>query len=285
MSEPDTSPCGCLLQSRGPGRIMNASRELQIEHTDSAGGVMGLQIIGAGFGRTGTWSTFAALNQLGFRCYHMQEVLFNKTNRGHLDFWRNVANSLPGTRHGWDRVFSRYTATVDNPACCVWRELLAEYPGAKVLLTLHPRGAEAWYDSTIDTIYFTETLWQFKVLEWLTPFGRKFGDISHKLIWGRALKDVMADKERAVARYNAYVDEVRAAVPKDQLLVFRVTDGWAPLCRFLGVPEPQEPFPNLNDREQIKKTIRDLIKGCYMTLAAYTAGGALVLGGLWWALR
>ncbi|TIU20087.1 MAG: hypothetical protein E5W49_13480, partial [Mesorhizobium sp.] len=75
---------------------------------------MALKVIGAGFGRTGTWSTFAALNRLGFPCYH-----------SHLDFWRKVANSKPGTPQDWDRVFANYTATVDNPGCCVWRELLA----------------------------------------------------------------------------------------------------------------------------------------------------------------
>lgn len=246
---------------------------------------MGLKIIGAGFGRTGTLSTFAALNQLGFPCYHMKEVILNKDNKGHLDFWRKVANSPPGTRHEWSRVFARYAATVDNPACCVWRELLSEYPQAKVLLTLHPRGPEAWYDSTIDTIYFTETLWQFKVLTWLTPFGRKFGDVSHKLIWGRTLKGVMGEKSRAVARYAAYIEEVKAAVPPDRLLVFQATEGWGPLCRFLGVPEPPEPFPNLNDRDEIKQTIRNLIKGCYLTLAAYVAGGAALAGALWWVLR
>ena len=246
---------------------------------------MGLKVIGAGFGRTGTMSTFAALNRLGFPCYHMEEVILNKSNKGHLEFWRAVANSPPGTRHDWSRVFARYAATVDNPGCCVWRELLAEYPQAKVLLTLHPRGPQAWYESTIDTIYFTETLWQFKVLKWLTPFGRKFGDLSRKLIWGRALEGVMGDRAKAVARYNAYVDEVTAAVPPDRLLVFKVTDGWGPLCRFLGVPEPQEPFPNLNDRDQIKKAIRSLVTGCYVTLGAYVAGGMVVLGGLWWALR
>ncbi len=246
---------------------------------------MGLEIIGAGFGRTGTASTFTALQRLGFPCYHMQEVLFNKTNKGHLEFWRDVANTPAGTHHDWSRVFARYSATVDNPACCVWPELLVAYPQAKVLLTLHPRGAEAWYDSTLDTIYFTETLWQFKVLEWLTPFGRKFGDMSHKLVWGRALKGVMTDKAKAVARYNAYAEEVKTLVPADRLLVFQVTDGWGPLCRFLGVPEPQEPFPNLNDRDQIRKAIRGLIRGCYVTLAAYVTGGAAVLAALWWALR
>jgi len=245
---------------------------------------MALQIIGAGFGRTGTWSTFAALNRLGFPCYHMQEVIMNKANKGHLDFWRAVANTPPGTHHDWNRVFANYTATLDNPACCVWRDLLAEYPDAKVLLTLHPRGAEAWYESTIDTIYFTEILWQFKVLEWLTPFGRKFGDLAHKLLWGRTLKGAMVDKAKAVARYNAYIEEVKAAVPSEQLLVFKVTDGWGPLCRFIGVPEPLEPFPRLNDRESIKKVIRDIIKGSYITLGICVAGIAAVLGGLWWAL-
>ncbi|RUU43993.1 hypothetical protein EOC93_12655 [Mesorhizobium sp. M6A.T.Ce.TU.002.03.1.1] len=245
---------------------------------------MALKVIGAGFGRTGTWSTFAALNRLGFPCYHMQEVILNKANKGHLNFWRKVANSKPGTPHDWDRAFANYTATVDNPGCCVWRELLAAYPDAKVLLTLHPRGAEGWYDSTIDTIYFTENLWQFKILEWLTPFGRKFGDMSRKLIWGRVLAGVMDDRERAIARYNAYTEEVKAAVSPEKLLVFTVTEGWGPLCRFLGVAEPREPFPNLNDRESVKKVIRDVIKGSYMMLGLSIAGGVAVLAGLWWWL-
>ncbi len=246
---------------------------------------MGLKVIGAGFGRTGTWSTYVALNRLGLPCYHMREVIHNRANKGHLDFWRKVANSPPGTRHEWDRVFGNYAATVDNPGCCVWRELLAQYPDAKVLLTLHPRGAEAWYDSTVDTIYFTETLWQFKVLEWLTPFAHKFGDMSRKLVWGRALKGVMRERAKAVRRYEEYIEEVKAAVPPERLLVFRVTDGWGPLCRFLGVPQPSEAFPNLNDRQAIKQTIRGLIRGCYLTVALYAAAAALIGAALYWALR
>ena len=243
---------------------------------------MGLKLIGAGFGRTGTWSTFAALNQLGFPSYHMQEVILNKANRSHLDFWRKVANTPPGTQHDWGQVFDRYTATVDNPGCCVWRELLVAYPDAKVLLTLHPRGPDAWYDSTLDTIYFTEKLWQFKVLEWLTPFGRKFGDMSRKLIWQRSLGGTMPDRARAIARYNAHIEEVRAAVPADKLLVYDVSQGWGPLCAFLGVPQPNTPFPNLNDRAAIKKVIGGIMTGAYVMLAAYVVGGLLLLGLIVW---
>ncbi|HEY4164304.1 MAG TPA: sulfotransferase, partial [Dongiaceae bacterium] len=132
---------------------------------------MPLQLIGAGFGRTGTMSTYAALNQLGFPCYHMIEVLQNKANAPHRGFWCRVADAPAGQQHDWEQVFGRYKAAVDNPACCVWRELAAAYPDAKVLLTLHPRGPEAWFESTMETIYFTESRWQFKVLKAVTPFG------------------------------------------------------------------------------------------------------------------
>jgi hypothetical protein len=246
---------------------------------------MTLQVIGAGLGRTGTHSTQLALNQLGFPCYHMTEVILNKNNKPHLDFWRKVANSPPGTQQDWESIFAGYTASVDNPGCCVWRELMAAYPDAKVLLTLHPRGAEAWYQSTMETIYFTENRWQFKVLELLTPFGRKFGDMSRKLIWGRTLNGVMGDKMKAVARYEAYVGEVKAAVPPEKLLIFKVTDGWEPLCAFLGVAAPNTKFPNVNDRAQFQKLLAGVMMGAYVILAGIAAAAILLLGGACWLLR
>ncbi|MGA7800214.1 MAG: sulfotransferase family protein [Gammaproteobacteria bacterium] len=237
---------------------------------------MALEIIGAGFGRTGTLSVYTALNQLGFPCYHMFEVLENKENKSHLDFWRKVANGESGEKHRWEEVFSKYTATVDNPACCVWRELLAAYPDAKVVLTVHPRGAEAWYESTLDTIYFTETMWQFKVLEFATPFGRKFGDMSRKLIWQRSHKGTMGDRDKAIAHYHQHIADVRAAVPADRLLVFSVDQGWKPLCEFLDVPVPESEFPSVNDRAAIKKTLNELTRGAYVILGV----GAAALAGL-----
>ena len=240
---------------------------------------MTLKVIGAGFGRTGTMSTYTALNQLGFPCYHMIEVLMNKANKTHLDFWRMVANSPSGAKHDWEQVLSQYTAAVDNPTCCVWRELMVAYPDAKVLLTLHPKGPEAWYESTMDTIYFTENVWQFKVLEFFTPFGRKFGDMSRKLIWQRNHKGTMEDRARAIAQYKQHIEDVKAAVPPEKLLIFTVTEGWAPLCRFLGLPVPATPFPNVNDREEVKKIIRDITKGAYVILG----GCAVVAAGLIYA--
>jgi hypothetical protein len=240
---------------------------------------MSLKVIGAGFGRTGTLSTCTALNQLGFPCYHMFEVLENKANKTHLDFWRKVANDKPGAVHPWNDVFANYTAAVDNPACCVWRELMVAYPDAKVLLTLHPRGAEAWYESTIDTIYFSENRWQFALLKHVSPFMKKMGDMSRKLIWQRNHRGTMNDRARAIAHYQQHIEDVKAAVPADRLLIFTVDQGWEPLCRFLGVPVPAGPFPNVNDRAQIKKVIAGMAAGAYVVLAV----AAAALGGLVYA--
>ena len=241
---------------------------------------MALKIVGAGFGRTGTLSTYTALNQLGFPCYHMFEVLENKQNKSHLDFWRRVAHAEPGSQHDWEQVFAGYTASVDNPACCVWRELTVAYPDAKVLLTLHPRGAEAWYESTIDTIYASNRMWQFKVLELTTPFGRKFGDMTRMLIWERSHQSTMDHREQAIAHYHQHIEDVKAAVPPDKLLVYSVDQGWKPLCDFLGVPVPDTPFPNVNDRAAIKQTLRQMSQGAYVILAVAATGAA----GLVWAV-
>lgn len=39
---------------------------------------------------------------------------------------------------------------------------------------------------------------------------------------------------------------VRGLVLKERLLEWSVEDGWAPLCKFLGKPVPDEPFPHVN---------------------------------------
>jgi hypothetical protein len=242
---------------------------------------MALKVIGAGFGRTGTSSLCTALNQLGFPCYHMFELLHNKDNKSHLDFWRKVANSAPGAQADWEQVFTRYTASVDNPGAGVWRELMVAYPDAKVVLSLHPGGPEVWFDSVMKTIYFTESLWQFKVLKIFTPFGRKFGDMTHKLVWQRFHQGTMPDREKAIAYYNQHTAEVKAAVPADKILVFSVDQGWNPLCDFLGVAVPDTAFPNVNDRAAFQAVIKGISRGAYVILGLGAALAAGLAYGAW----
>ncbi|MDZ4846106.1 MAG: sulfotransferase [Chitinophagales bacterium] len=113
-------------------------------------------------------------------------------------------------------------------------------------------------------------MWQFKVLKLLTPFGRKMGNMCHKLIWQRSHKGTMADKAKAVAYYNAHIEAVKTAVPAERLLIFSADQGWEPLCKFLGKPVSKTNFPNVNDRNEIKKEIADMTKGAYFILGIAT---------------
>ena len=56
--------------------------------------------------------------------------------------------------------------------------------------------------------------------------------------------------------YHKWVEEVKAHVPPERLLIFEAKDGWAPLCKFLNVPEPDEPYPRTNDTQQMLDMIK-----------------------------
>jgi len=237
---------------------------------------MPLKVIGAGFGRTGTTSLYMALTQLGFPSYHMFEVVQNKANKGHVDFWTKVADAPAGAQHDWETVFANYTAAVDNPACCVWPELMEAYPNAKVILSLHPKGPNAWYDSTMETIYAPERMWQFKVLRLASPWARKFGGMVTRLVWQRSHQGTMEDRAKAIAFYEQHTERVKSSVPADKLLVFSADQGWEPLCRFLGVPMPVEAYPEANDRAVFKKNIAGMAMAAYGMLAV----AALIVVGV-----
>ena len=51
-----------------------------------------------------------------------------------------------------------------------------------------------------------------------------------------------AGEETAVRFFNDWKAQVIREVPAERLLVFEVKEGWAPLCKFLGVPQPEEPM-------------------------------------------
>lgn len=133
----------------------------------------------------------------------------------------------------------------------------------------------------METIYFTENHWSFKVLEIFTPFGRKFGEMARRLIWQRGHQNTIADKARAVAYYQQHIETIRREVPAEKLLVFKATEGWSPLCAFLSLPVPPTPFPNVNSREQFQQIKRGMSRGAYVILGVLAA---LIAGLAYWAL-
>jgi hypothetical protein len=218
-----------------------------------------VKVIGAGFGRTGTWSLKAALEMLGFGpCYHMTEVF---AHPGHADFWSSAWRGEPVD---WERVLGGYEATVDWPACTFYEDLMERHPEAKVLLSV--RDPERWYESTRSTIYELSMLVDSSAiarlifgLSSLLLFGGFAGGRSsmvNDLIWQGTFDGRFEDKAYAIEVYERHNDEVKRRVPSERLVVYDVKTGWGPLCEFLGVPEPEEPFPRLNDAAQMRRGIK-----------------------------
>jgi hypothetical protein len=198
---------------------------------------MALELIGAGLGRTGTLSLKAALERIGYGpCYHMIEILAAPERGRH---WLEPAR---GGARDWDGIFHGYRATVDWPAAAFWRELVARYPDAKVLLSL--RDADRWYDSVMNTIYPVMTQGP---PERAPAVLHDFHAMVYALIFERTFEGRLEDRAHARRVFEEHNQAVIDAIPPSRLLVYRAGDGWEPLCRFLDVPVPDEDFPHLND--------------------------------------
>jgi hypothetical protein len=57
-------------------------------------------------------------------------------------------------------------------------------------------------------------------------------------------------------RFQEHYDLTRSIVPKNRLLEYRVSEGWDPLCRFLGDPVPSGEFPKGNNKADLDERIK-----------------------------
>ena len=197
---------------------------------------MPLSVIGAGFGRTGTMSLKLALDRLGFGpCYHMTEVFKNPKASG---YWEAAAD---GKAVDWEEVFAGYGSTVDWPSATFYKQLADAYPGAKVILT--DRDPEGWFASTQATIFSrhfrddTDDPWQRMVL-------KVIGDLFDRR---------MTDRDKLIEVYKRHNDQVRRTIAPERLLDYQVSQGWEPLCAFLGVDVPDEPMPKVNSTDDFRQ--------------------------------
>lgn len=196
-----------------------------------------MKVIGAGVGRTGTYSLKLALERLGFGpCHHMEEVLSNAAAQ--VPLW---AAALQG-RADWAAIYRGYASAVDWPTAGFFRELNTVYPSAKFILT--HRSPDSWVQSFSETIYKL-TLGEVSGPPEMKPLLDMASSVVDRTGFPNGLD--AAGLARAFAAHN---DAVKATIPADRLLVYQVKEGWEPLCAFLGVTEPAEQFPRSNDRTE-----------------------------------
>ncbi|MCE9522575.1 MAG: sulfotransferase family protein [Alphaproteobacteria bacterium] len=193
---------------------------------------MALKVVGSGLGRTGTKSMQTALNMLGFGpCHHMVEVFAHPES---VPLWIEAGAGRPE----WDKIFAGYNAMVDYPGSFYWRQLAAHYPDAKVLHT--ERDPDKWFDSTQATIFAPGSPTTMSEGPMATFFDSFLNNIRGHL----------HDRAYMTAHFRRHNEEVKRTIPPERLLVYEAGQGWVPLCKFLGVPVPDAPYPSENSKAE-----------------------------------
>lgn len=201
-----------------------------------------LSVLGAGLSRTGTFSLKRALEVLGFGpCYHMDEV-FRRPE--HVPLWLSASMRPPD----WTTLFDGYRSAVDAPACHYWQSILAAHPRAKVVLTV--RDPDVWYASFRATVYEA-----MRRPERLPVPARAPLDMARSVVLDGFFAGRFEDRAHAIATYDAHCRDVVAAVDPARLLVYRIEEGWRPLCDFLSVPVPSQDFPATNERSEFRRRL------------------------------
>jgi hypothetical protein len=199
-----------------------------------------------------------ALEILGLgRCYHFTELL----KRGHAARWLAIANGAPAE---WNELFAGYSATVDWPGAAYYRVLANHFPDAKVILTV--RDPDEWHASIREALLPLRR----SLSAWI-PWASTLGRLTDLVIWDGTFEGRAHERDFAVAQFQRHTREVCAEIDAQRLLVYDVKQGWEPLCRFLGCPIPDVPFPRTNRRSSIRAAVW-LIRACkYLAVAALIA--------------
>lgn len=226
-----------------------------------------VEIICCGLGRTGTLSTVSALRKLGYKPYHMFEVMKEAHNTNSQKIYKDWAEAFRlkhlGDSEGCKKVLKTilkdFNVITDHPACNFYQELYEMYPKALVILTVRD-SAEIWADSVKSTIGLVQNFeghWFYKYLVWFGPAPYGMHHIGNYLHWTptnnfKHPHDWVNEKV-LVQRYNNYNDKVENYFKNNEnFITYNLKQGWEPFCKLLNIPIPEYNYPRINDRKDMQ---------------------------------
>jgi Sulfotransferase domain len=214
-----------------------------------------MRVIGAGLPRTGTLTQKLALEQLGLGpCYHWVNLI---ADLDQVELWHRA---LDGELL-WGQIFAGHGCTVDWPGGYFFAELADAYPEAKILLSVRdPQAWERSYRETIWSMCHGQSLMRMlsDARREIDPRWRRYLELVDRMLWsGRAPFSAGHSPAQLIAGMVRHNEKVLRAVAPERLLVWEVSEGWAPLCEFLEVDEPAEALPHANDRETFTTRVID----------------------------
>ncbi|MCJ1324855.1 hypothetical protein MMC10_001517 [Thelotrema lepadinum] len=153
-------------------------------------------------------------------------------------------------------------------------EMITAYPEAKIILTT--RSPDSWMES-MEHSFFEVMGW--RSLSILALFDREpsLWDLLKLIgsIWGNG---DLNDRQAFRRYYTEHNKHVRSAAPLERLLEFHPSQGWEPLCKFLDVPIPAEPFPHANEGNAVVKINAQIYWSRWICVAKYYAWSFVAVG-------
>ncbi|KAL8370017.1 hypothetical protein RB595_000397 [Gaeumannomyces hyphopodioides] len=225
-----------------------------------------LQVIAAGYSRTGTVAMQLALEKLlSGPVLHGGTAILGRED-AHCRLWVEAykakrAGDFGRTCELVRQLTDGFVGVTDMPPLDFVPELLAVYPDARVVLTT--RDPDSWLES-IRPVAANASLWWLPypmVLvpgwRWFPALSREFGT-STKIYLGLDEDEGPANPLPCKELLLNWNQRVKSLVPPEKLLVMEIKEGWEPLCKFLGVPVPDEPMPRANDSAAAAKVAEDI---------------------------
>lgn len=220
----------------------------------SATGDEALQVVYAGFGRSGTHSLAIALKRLGYAPCHGRDICMNLEGSHHALAQAFVDHHVPAIIRETEQL--GYNATLEIHGT-YWREIMSLRPNAKYIFVL--REFEPWLASTLLVYRAMAPLFRYplRIVPYYNSMAEFFAALwSHNLQvsreegWEHAWNPQSETQiGKLKTTYYRHVADAKAVLSqgKHNTLLFRLDQGYAALCEFLEIPLadcPSDPFPH-----------------------------------------
>ncbi|KAJ3532018.1 hypothetical protein NM208_g8624 [Fusarium decemcellulare] len=236
-----------------------------------------MQVLCLGLSRCATSSLQAALESdvLGMApCMHMAHIAPHP-DREQLTIDAANEEDVEKRQKLLHKVFDGYASACDFPGWVFAADLMDMYPDAVIVLNQR-KSAEVWAESIGNSLQFFGTQWYYWPTFWWKTDRLHYGIHQAVYAWSkRKFGDVYLYSPRFYELYNEWVRE-EARKRGREVLEWQVSEGWGPLCEFVGkeAPKDKRAFPHLNDAKQLVLIKRILITRGLVSWAA-------VFGAAW----
>ncbi|GJJ06786.1 hypothetical protein Clacol_000982 [Clathrus columnatus] len=200
------------------------------------------RVISLGLGRTGTRSLAFALEKLGFGPFHKMGALLRSKDPNQIKSWHNIGKGL-ATTDDVHALLDSYTSVLEYPAVIYPEEIYKAYPDAKYILST--RDPIKWEKSMKQTVLPALDIlrenknrnpWQQALFEWF-----------EEDMLNRYHEGLLNNEETIQQTILVHNERIKKLIPAEKLLIYDISQGWDPLCKYLGVSKPDEPFPHENE--------------------------------------